>query len=59
MNGYANTFYGWGGEDDDLHHRIQQLNLGPIQRNSVSAENFSDKFSSTKYWTNWTQKQTL
>jgi hypothetical protein len=27
MNGYANTFYGWGGEDDDLDHRIKQQNF--------------------------------
>jgi hypothetical protein len=35
MNGYANTFYGWGGEDDDLHHRIQQverLKTGSLSR---------------------------
>jgi len=27
MNGFANTFYGWGGEDDDLNHRMKQHNL--------------------------------
>ncbi len=21
VNGFSNSFYGWGGEDDDLHHR--------------------------------------
>lgn len=21
VDGFANSFYGWGGEDDDLHHR--------------------------------------
>jgi hypothetical protein len=31
MNGYANTFYGWGGEDDDLDHRIQQQNFTIIR----------------------------
>ena len=31
MNGYANTFYGWGGEDDDLHHRIQEQNFTIIR----------------------------
>ena len=39
MNGYANTFYGWGGEDDDLHHRIQQLNL-TINRSPVTISRF-------------------
>jgi hypothetical protein len=24
INGFANSFYGWGGEDDDLYHRIQE-----------------------------------
>ena len=24
INGFANSFYGWGGEDDDLHHRVDQ-----------------------------------
>ena len=23
INGFANLFYGWGGEDDDLMHRTQ------------------------------------
>ena len=27
INGFANIFYGWGGEDDDLNHRIKKLNL--------------------------------
>jgi len=21
VNGYSTKFYGWGGEDDDMHHR--------------------------------------
>jgi hypothetical protein len=27
INGFANIFYGWGGEDDDLDHRIQKANF--------------------------------
>jgi len=27
INGFANVFYGWGGEDDDFNHRIQGANL--------------------------------
>lgn len=27
INGFANIFYGWGGEDDDLNHRIKKFNL--------------------------------
>jgi len=27
INGFANMFYGWGGEDDDLNHRITKFNL--------------------------------
>ena len=22
INGFSNSFYGWGGEDDDLYHRV-------------------------------------
>lgn len=28
-NGYTNTMKGWGGEDDDLYHRLRQSNLLP------------------------------
>jgi hypothetical protein len=27
VNGYSNTFYGWGGEDDDMYQRIRAKNL--------------------------------
>lgn len=27
INGFANTFYGWGGEDDDLMHRVTMQNF--------------------------------
>ena len=27
INGFANIFYGWGGEDDDFNHRIKRANL--------------------------------
>ncbi len=43
MNGYANTFYGWGGEDDDLHHRMQQQNFS-IFRSSPIISRFYMQF---------------
>jgi hypothetical protein len=27
INGFFNSLYGWGGEDDDLSRRIQRQNL--------------------------------
>ena len=24
INGFSNGFYGWGGEDDDLYHRVDE-----------------------------------
>ena len=27
INGFSNAFWGWGGEDDDFHHRILFHNL--------------------------------
>ena len=27
INGFSNSFYGWGGEDDDLFHRIKMQNI--------------------------------
>ena len=27
INGFSNVFWGWGGEDDDFHHRILFHNL--------------------------------
>merc|ERR1712150_138617 len=27
INGFSNEFYGWGGEDDDLFHRIELANI--------------------------------
>ena len=27
VNGYSNGFWGWGGEDDDLYHRVISHNL--------------------------------
>eukprot|EP00092_Neocalanus_flemingeri_P006926 GFUD01007476.1.p1 GENE.GFUD01007476.1~~GFUD01007476.1.p1 ORF type:complete len:221 (-),score=59.07 GFUD01007476.1:53-715(-) len=31
INGFSNTFYGWGGEDDDLYNRLSAHNMS-IQR---------------------------
>lgn len=31
-NGHSNVFYGWGGEDDDLKHRFELLNIHLDQR---------------------------
>lgn len=27
INGYSNSFWGWGGEDDQLYHRVKANNL--------------------------------
>lgn len=27
INGYPNTFWGWGGEDDEMHKRLEQLGM--------------------------------
>ena len=31
VNGFSNRFWGWGGEDDDMHNRIVLYNLGLIR----------------------------
>ena len=31
INGYSNTFYGWGGEDDDLYFRVSQAKLSVVR----------------------------
>lgn len=30
-NGFSNKFYGWGGEDDDMYGRIQQMGLTVVR----------------------------
>ena len=27
LNGFSNSFYGWGGEDDDLNRRLRRHNV--------------------------------
>ena len=27
VNGFSNKYWGWGGEDDDLHHRCQNITI--------------------------------
>ena len=31
VNGFSNRFWGWGGEDDDMHNRIRIYDLGLIR----------------------------
>ena len=30
-NGYSNSFWGWGGEDDQLYHRVRAANLTVVR----------------------------
>jgi N-terminal domain of galactosyltransferase len=30
INGYPNTFWGWGGEDDEMHNRLERCGLTPF-----------------------------
>jgi len=39
INGFANSFYGWGGEDDDLNHRIHNRNY-TLNRNPANIARF-------------------
>ena len=39
INGFSNTFYGWGGEDDDLSHRMKVHNIS-IQRDPADISRF-------------------
>ena len=27
VNGFSNMYWGWGGEDDDMYHRLREENL--------------------------------
>lgn len=31
INGYPNNYWGWGGEDDEMHNRVQEVNLLSFQ----------------------------
>ena len=31
INGFANSFYGWGGEDDDLYNRLKYNNISIVR----------------------------
>ena len=56
INGFANSFYGWGGEDDDLYHRIQDQNFH-VYRSPANIARFfmlkHDKVTMTLILTNW------
>jgi hypothetical protein len=50
MNGFPNTFYGWGGEDDALLHRIEQsVVYRPIESaTGIEMETTNDIFTEKK-----------
>lgn len=33
INGFPNNFWGWGGEDDEMYNRVQEVGLSPIAPN--------------------------
>lgn len=44
INGYPNTFWGWGGEDDEMQKRLETLNIqwdAPSEGSIVDLENMS------------------
>jgi predicted glycosyltransferase involved in capsule biosynthesis len=32
INGYPNTFWGWGGEDDEMQKRLERLGILSLNR---------------------------
>ncbi|CAM9311977.1 unnamed protein product, partial [Ectocarpus fasciculatus] len=42
INGYPNNFWGWGGEDDELMKRAQEVNFVPIGPQSGSITDYED-----------------
>ena len=44
INGYPNTFWGWGGEDDEMHKRLEKLGMrfdSPDEGTLVDLENMN------------------
>ena len=40
INGFSNEFYGWGGEDDDIFHRIQDAKIN-VHREPANIARFT------------------
>jgi hypothetical protein len=38
VNGFSNQFWGWGGEDDDMHNRIVLANLDLIRLDTAESQ---------------------
>lgn len=48
INGYSNEFWGWGGEDDDLLHRVRKCGWDLFRKNGV-VDCLNDKNHTTTY----------
>jgi predicted glycosyltransferase involved in capsule biosynthesis len=46
VNGFSNMYWGWGGEDDDMYHRLRQKNLS-ISRYPLNIARYHSIYIST------------
>lgn len=47
VHGFSNYYFGWGGEDDDMFHRIKQRNFTVVRPNITKY--FMIRHGSDKY----------